>query len=225
MIPTYRTIADLPGTLPVFPLAGCILLPRTTLPLQIFEPRYLQMIDDCLRGDRLIGIIQPVGDGGSTGSPLGRSAGLRNVGCAGRLVNYQELADGRLAIALNGIARFRPGVEAELERPYRTFGVDFSDFEHDLTAGANENSIDRERLLDTLKRFLDHRGLSADWEAVKRAGSEQLVNGLSLASPFSSEERQALLEAPTLAERAKLLATLAEMEIASGQTGGGQRIQ
>lgn len=225
MIPTYRTIADLPGTLPVFPLTGCILLPRTTLPLQIFEPRYLQMIDDCLRGERLVGIIQPVGDGGSTGSPLGRSTALRNVGCAGRLVSYQELGDGRLAIALGGIARFRPGKELADEKPYRTFAANFADFEHDLASAEDDSGIDRERLLDTLKRFLEHRGLKADWEAIRRAGTEQLVNGLSLASPFSSEERQALLEAGTLADRAKLLATLAEMEIASGQTGGGQRIQ
>lgn len=225
MIPTYRTTADLPSTLPVFPLSGCILLPRTNLPLQIFEPRYLAMVDDCLRGDRLIGIIQPVGDGGSTGSPLGRGSSLRNVGCAGRIVSYQELDDGRLAIALGGVARFRPGEEVAVDRAYRTFEVDFADFAHDLDVGRDESDVDRDSLLDVLKRFLSHRGLKGDWAAIQRAGTEQLVNGLSLASPFSSEERQALLEAPGLAERAKLLATLAEMEIASGQTGGGQRIQ
>ncbi|MFM9942187.1 MAG: LON peptidase substrate-binding domain-containing protein [Hyphomicrobiaceae bacterium] len=226
MIPTYRTTADLPAMLPVFPLAGCILLPRTMLPLQVFEPRYLAMVDDCLRGDRLIGIIQPVGDGGTTGSPPGRGTALRNVGCAGRIRSYQELDDGRLAIGLGGIARFRPQGEATPDQqPYRTFAVNFADFAFDLEAGDGEASIDREGLLDVLKRFLAHRGLKGDWDAIQRSGSEQLVNGLSLASPFNSEERQALLEAPRLNDRAKLLAALAEMEIASGETGGNQRMQ
>ncbi len=225
MIPTYQTLADLPSALPVFPLTGVLLLPRAILPLHIFEPRYLEMFDDALRGDRLIGIVQPAGDGGMTGSPQGRSVGLRDVGCAGRIKSYQELDDGRLMVALGGIARFRPRAEIGLERQYRTFEVAFDDFAEDLQAGLGEDEIDRDALLEVMKRFLTHRGLQGDLEAMRRSGVEQLVNGLCLASPFMSEERQALIEAKTLGDRAKLLVTLAEMEIASGQTGGGQRIQ
>lgn len=225
MIPTYRTPADLPASLPVFPLTGAILLPRAILPLHIFEPRYLEMFDDALRGDRLIGIVQPAGDGGMTGSPQGRSIGLRDVGCAGRIKSYQELDDGRLMVALGGVSRFRPRSEILLDRRYRTFDVTFDDFADDLNAGLGEDAVDRDGLLEVVKRFLTHRGLQGDLDAMRRSGTEQLVNGLCLASPFTSEERQALIEAKTLADRAKLLVTLAEMEIASGQTGGGQRMQ
>lgn len=225
MIPTYRTPADLPGSLPVFPLSGAILLPRAILPLHIFEPRYLDMFDDALRGDRLVGIIQPAGDGGMTGSPQGRSVGLRDVGCAGRIKSYQELDDGRLMVALGGVCRFRPLGETDVEKRYRTFKVAFDTFADDLQAGLGESDVDREGLLSVVQRFLAHRGLQGDIDAMRKSGTEQLVNGLCLVSPFTSEERQALVEAKTLGERAKLLVTLAEMEIASGQTGGGQRMQ
>ena len=225
MTSPYATAADLPSTLPVFPLAGAILLPRSTLPLNIFEPRYLRMIDDCLRGDRLIGIIQPASDGGSTGSPQARDATLREVGCAGRIISFQEMDDGRMQIALRGVARFRPRLELGSDKPYRTYRIGFEGFEGDLERGLGEGDVDRAHLLEQLKSFLAHRGLQADWTAVERAGTEQLVNWLSIASPFSPEERQGLLEAPTLAARADMLITLAEMELASGDSGGGRRIQ
>jgi hypothetical protein len=221
----YRTIADLPAELPVFPLVGAILLPLTTLPLNIFEPRYLRMIDDSLKGERMIGIIQPVGDGGATGSPQGRTSSLREVGCVGRLRSFQELDDGRCLIALGGIARFRPLAEVAPERPYRSFRVDYRDFVADLERGAGESDVDKTRLIAVLKRFLAQRGLKADWSTIERSPTEQLVNGLSVACPFAPEERQALVEAATLPERAALLVTLAEMELASGQSGGGQRVQ
>lgn len=221
----YTSLGDLPGTLPVFPLVGAILLPRTTLPLNVFEPRYLQMIDDCLRGDRLVGIIQPVGEGGRTGSPESNDASLKAVGCAGRLRSFQELDDGRLLIGLGGIVRFRPRDEVTDDRSYRTFHADYTGFERDLNAGDGAESVDRPRLVDALRRFLAQRGLKADWSSIEKSETEQLVNGLSMASPFSPEERQALLEAPTLAARADMLVTLAEMEIASGETGGGRPVQ
>ena len=138
----YQQLTDLPETIPLFPLAGAMLLPRAILPLQIFEPRYLQMVDDCLRGDRIIGIIQPVGEGGRTGSPGGRVT-LKAVGCAGRLRHYQELDDGRLMIGLGGIIRFRPLAELAHAKPYRAFRVGYGDFAHDLTPGHGADAVDR----------------------------------------------------------------------------------
>ncbi len=214
----YQTLSDLPGELAVFPLTGAILLPRASLPLNIFEPRYLQLFDDVMRSSRLVGIIQPVGEGGPTGSPQERSASLREIGCAGRVTTFQEHEDGRLTIVLTGIARFRAGDERQVSHPYRVLGVNFAPFEGDLEVGRGESDVDRDRLLDTLRRYLTLRNLKADWTAVARTGAEQLVNWLSVASPFGPGEKQALLEAPTLKERAEALVTLAEMELA---TGGG----
>jgi Lon protease-like protein len=221
----YQTTTDLPGELAVFPLVGAILLPRALLPLNIFEPRYLQLFDDVMRTTRLVGIIQPVGEGGPTGSPQERSAALREIGCVGRVTTYQEHEDGRLTIMLTGIARFRTGEERRVEHPYRVFAADFSPFAADLEAGLGEDDIDRERLLDTLRRYLALRNLKADWTAISRTGSEQLVNWLSVASPFGPGEKQALLEASTLKDRAEALITLAEMELATGGSEPGSRLQ
>ncbi len=220
------TLTELPRTLPVFPLVGAILLPRATLPLNIFEPRYLRMIDDALRGDRMIGIIQPTGDGGPTGSPQSQTAGLRDVGCAGRLTAYQELDDGRLMIGLTGIARFAIAREITQATPYRVFEVDFARFASDLEPGHGETDIDRDRLIETLKRFLAQRNLQANWKPIAEAGNEQLVNWLSVASPFSPGEKQALIEAVSLKSRAETLITLAEMELAaSGEGPGPKQVQ
>ena len=221
MLTTYRTIADLPASIPVFPLTGAIMLPRADLPLNIFEPRYLRMFDDAMRGHRIIGMIQPKGDGGATGSPQSASAELAGVGCAGRVTSYQELADGRLLIALTGVSRFRPHEELATTTPYRIVSPDYAPFADDLVAGAGESDVDREALIATLKRFLATRQATADWKRIEATGSEQLVNWLSLASPFGASEKQALLEARTLKERARLLIALAEMEIAAGSGGAG----
>ncbi len=221
----YQTTTDLPGEIAVFPLVGAILLPRAVLPLNIFEPRYLQLFDDVMRTTRLVGIIQPVGEGGPTGSPQDRSAELREIGCVGRVTTYQEHEDGRLTIMLTGIGRFRAVGERSVEQPYRVFGADFLPFASDLVTGVGEDEIDRERLLDTLRRYLAQRNLKADWSAVTRTGSEQLVNWLSVASPFGPGEKQALLEAPTLKDRAEVLITLAEMELAAGGSEPGGRLQ
>jgi Lon protease-like protein len=225
LVQRYRTISDLPQRIPVFPLRGCILLPRTSLPLNIFEPRYLAMLDDVIRGDRLIGIIQPVGDGGDTGSPQDRTAPLHSVGCAGRLVAFQELDDGRLVISLTGIARFELNGEAEVAKPYRMFGVDYRRFAADLDRKGEEDTVDRTRLLDALRRYLGARNLEADWDAIARSSTEQLINCLSVASPFGCEEKQALLEAKDLKTRAETLVTLAEMEIAAGDGRSGTTLQ
>jgi Lon protease-like protein len=221
----YQTLTDLPGELAVFPLVGAILLPRASLPLNIFEPRYLQLFDEVMRTTRLVGIVQPIGEGGPTGSPQERSAPLREIGCAGRVTTYQEHDDGRLTIVLTGVGRFRMVGEQRVSHPYRMFGADFGAFAGDLEVGRGEEDVDRERLLDTLRRYLALRNLKADWTAVARTGSEQLVNWLSVASPFGPGEKQALLEAESLRERADALITLAEMELATGGSDPGGRLQ
>ena len=225
MRPRTQSLVDLPGELPLFPLAGTILLPRATLPLNIFEPRYLAMVNDAIAGARLVGIIQPTGDGGETGSPQSRTAPLARVGCVGRITMFQEHDDGRLFIALSGVARFTLGAERTRTTPYRVFAVDCRTFADDFEAGAGQADIDRERLLALLKRYLEQRKLAADWRQISDAPGEQLVNWLSLASPFGQAEKQALLEAPTLKARAEMLMALAEMELASGGTGSGTRLQ
>ncbi len=221
----YNSTADLPNEIPVFPLAGAILLPRATLPLNIFEPRYLRLFDDVMSGHRLVGIVQPAGEGGPTGSPQERHAPLLEVGCVGRVTTYQEHEDGRLTIVLTGIARFRATGEVETGLPYRALSVDCTAFADDLEPGVGEDDVDRDRLLETLNRYLAQRNLKADWSAISRTGSERLINWLSVASPFGGAEKQALLEARTLRERAEALVTLAEIELATGGSDGGGRVQ
>lgn len=227
LVDRYRTVADLPTEIPVFPLKGVILLPRAELPLQIFEPRYLVMLDAVMSGSRVLGIIQPEGDGGITGSPDDKGARLRRVGCAGRVTAFQELDDGRLMIQLTGLARFEIVSEIDSPSPYRVCHASYNRFGHDLEAGRGEMDVDRERLLTVLKSFLEARKLQADWKAISATGTEQLVNALSAMSPFGPEEKQALLEAEGLKSRADVLVTLAEMEIASSTSSGssGSRLQ
>lgn len=215
----YRSRTDLPQTIPLFPLRGVILLPRSQLPLNVFEPRYLAMLDDAISGARLLGIIQP--EEGSEESPRGAAVGLKKIGCAGRVTAYQELDDGRLLITLTGVARFTLAEEMALAKPYRTWKVDWGQFAHDVERGGKDADIDREKLLRVLKAYLDTHRLQADWKAIAAAPSEQLINALSVSSPFGPEEKQALLEAPTTAARADVLMTLAQMDIAAGGSGGG----
>lgn len=222
-IDQYRRPQDLPPRLPVFPLKGAILLPRSTLPLNVFEPRYLEMLNDVLSGPRLIGIIQPVrtGTGAEPESPMGKQAALRSVGCAGRVTSFQELEDGRLAITLTGISRFETIAEAATERPYRVFSVSYDRFAKDFTAGLGEEQVDRAALLSVLKAYLDQNRLEADWASIERASSETLINALAVMSPYGAEEKQALLEAADLRVRAEVLVALAEMEIAASGGSGG----
>ena len=209
----------------MFPLRAVILLPRATLPLNLFEPRYLQMIEDVVSGNRIIGIAQPERAAGDEESPSGKNTALRRVGCAGRVTAYQELDDGRVVITLTGICRFDIEQEIETANPYRTFGVDFGKFADDFNRGAGEDEVDRERLLHVLKRYLESHHFNADWKAIGNAPSEHLVNSLSIISPYSAEEKQALLEAPNLKSRAEVLVALAEMEMAAGDGGTGTTMQ
>jgi uncharacterized protein len=219
----YRRPADLPDCIPVFPLRGAILLPRANLPLNIFEPRYLAMFDDALAGDRIVGLIQPDGGSGME-SPLGNQGELRRIGCAGRITSYQELDDGRLGIILTGLARFELVAEVETGLPYRSMKVSYDKFTVDFDREAGEDEVDRERLLLSLKNYLEHNQLSTDWNVIERASCEFLINALSVMSPFGPEEKQALLEAPDLKTRSQVLMALSEMDRAQ-QGGQGGTLQ
>lgn len=221
----YRSPSDLPARIPVFPLRGAIVLPRTSLPLNVFEPRYLAMVDDVLSGDRLIGIIQPIGDGGSTGSPTDRAAPLQTIGCVARLVAFQEQADGRVLMTLQGVCRFDVTREVASDEPYRTLEVSYSRFGLDLGLLSGADDVPRAELLAVLRRYLDARNLKADWEAIEKSDNEELVNGLALAGPFAPADKQALLEAVTVAERARALIALAEIDLAGGVGKSGPRLQ
>lgn len=227
MAPTdrYRTIEDLPRQVPLFPLRGAILLPRADLPLNVFEPRYLSMVEDAMSGGRVIGIIQPADSQAPGESPAGKAVGLKRIGCAGRITAYQELHDGRLRIALSGIARFAVTDEITTTKPYRVAAVDFAIFASDLGPDQSVEAIDREHLLKVLKAYLSVRQLGADWNAITRAPLEPLVNGLAAMSPFGPEEKQALLEAIDARTRADVLIALAEMTIASGGASEGGTLQ
>ncbi len=219
----YLKSSDLPLSLPLFPLRGAILLPRSGLPLQVFEPRYLEMLNDAMSGSRLIGIIQPATDASSE-SPKGKATQLKTVGCAGRVTSYQELDDGRLMITLTGVCRFATVVEELTGKTYRSYRVDYQPHVTDLIPGHGEDEVDRQGLLRVLKSYLDQRQLSTDWTVIQRASSEFLVNTLSIISPFGPEEKQALLETSDLKSRAEVLVALAEMELAS-QGGAGGTLQ
>jgi Lon protease-like protein len=217
----YSRPADLPARIPVFPLRGAILLPRATLPLNIFEPRYVEMIEDVMSGGRVIGILQPIlaGDDDQE-SPIDKSAGLRSVGCAGRVTSYQELDDGRLIITLTGITRFESIGEAENDKPYRTMSVSYDRFASDLTEGLGEELVDRQNLLRVLKTYLEVNRLKTDWSTIQRASNEFLINALSVMCPYGPEEKQALLEAKDLQSRAEVLVALAEIDLASNGSSG-----
>lgn len=217
----YRRPSDLPPRIPVFPLRGAILLPGSSLPLNIFEPRYLAMLDDVMSGSRVLGMIQPAGKD-ATESPPGKTPPLRPIGCVGRVTSYQEIEDGRLAIALTGISRFEIVGEAATDKPYRIASVSYDRFAADFTRGLGEEQVDRESLFRALRNYLDRNQLKTDWSVIERAGSEFLVNALCVMSPYGSEEKQALLEAPDLKSRAEMLVALSEIELAArGGPGGG----
>ncbi|WP_316013570.1 LON peptidase substrate-binding domain-containing protein [Roseobacter sp. HKCCA0434] len=202
--------ADLPGTLPIFPLGGALLLPRARLPLNLFEPRYLAMFDDALKTpERMIAMIQPVE------GPQGTSR-LHTIGCAGRITQFSETDDGRYIISLTGVSRFRLVEEVEGFTPYRRARLDWSSFARDLGAEEKDPGFDRPAFLDLLSRFFDSAQLSSDWDSLKEADEELLINSLSMLCPFEAEEKQALLEAPSLATRRETLVMLMEFALRAG---------
>lgn len=201
---------DLPDTIPVFPLPGALLLPRARLPLHIFEPRYLAMLDDCLKtSHRLIGMIQP------HETPSGDKK-LHTIGCAGRLTGFTETEDGRYMVTLSGISRYRITREVSGFTPYLKADVTWGDFAQDLGPTEADPGFDRTPFLDLLARYFSAHDLATDWEALKEAEDELLVNSLSMLCPFEPEDRQALLEAPSLRTRRETLITLIEFALRSG---------
>lgn len=208
--------SDLPDAIPVFPLPGAVLLPRGRLPLNIFEPRYLAMVDDVLKSDhRLIGMIQPY-DGPS------QPPKLHSVGCAGRVTSLSETEDGRYLVVLTGISRFRLSEEIEGFTPYRRARASWEGFERDLGGPGDLDDFDRDAFLVLLRRYFEVAKLSSDWETMREAEPEMLVNSLSMMCPFAVEEKQALLEAPRLSDRAETLSALMRFAIASSGGGGGK---
>jgi len=211
------SLADLPSTIPVFPLPGVLLLPRGSLPLNIFEPRYLAMTEDALgTPDRLIGMIQPTEPERPDKPPS-----LYSVGCAGRIASFSETEDGRYLITLSGVCRFGVFEEIATMRGYRRVVPDFARWQDDLTE-ASRATIERERLLAALKAYFARTGMSADWNAINDSPDDRLVTTLSMFCPFEPQEKQALLECETLTERGATLIALLEMGTL-GSTGEGAK--
>ena len=207
---SYGRPEDLPATIPLFPLEGALLLPRRPIQLTVFEPRYLAMLDDALSGERLIGIIQPSGPEEKAGPPQG----LYPLGCAGRVVQFAEVGDGRCFLTLMGVARFRLVSEMDYATPYRVAAADYAPFVEDFTEGAGEAGVNREDLIATLRRYAEANDIKIVWSDIKKASNEALVNGLSMLSPFGPKEKQALLEAPDLKARAEMLVAITTIGLA-----------
>ena len=206
---------DLPDIVPIFPLPGALLLPRARLPLHLFEPRYLAMLDDALKTpDRLIGMIQPNKVPGRAGP------GLHTIGCAGRVSQFSETEDGRYMITLAGVSRFRLVEEVEGFAPYRRARVSWTGFERDQGGEECDSGFDRERFLRALAQYFDAQDLQTDWDSLKEADDELLINSLSMLLGFEPEDKQALLEAPSLSTRRETLTTLIEFEMRGGDGEG-----
>lgn len=229
----YRTGADIPDLVSIFPLRGALLLPGGQLPLNIFEPRYLEMVEDALSGKRIIAMIQPRIEEGSGGEDEDEDDSdrfdetarpqLSQVGCLGRITTYAETGDGRVLITLQGICRFRVLDEINCRKPYRQCRI--APFLTDLENAPDLGEIDREALLRAFRDYLEVHNLEADWDSISRAGNDTLVNALSMMSPFGPAEKQALLEAPDLKTRAATLIAITEMVLAKVKDNYGSRLQ
>lgn len=203
---------SLPARIPLFPLSGAVLMPREKLPLHVFEPKYLQLLEDTLKTDhRLIGMIQPIGED------------LAKIGCAGRVTAFSEADDGRMMVSLRAVSRFRLTETEEGFAPYWQGRADWSGFEADLQGAESDPEMNRPVLLEKLRRYTDTKELSTDWDATKKATDERLINALSMMLPFSADEKQALLEALTLAERRLLFESIIEYALHGG--GGEEHLQ
>ena len=216
----YRRPEDLAQRIPVFPLAGALLLPRADLPLNIFEPRYLAMVDHALAGDRLIGMIQP-----AAGEEQGDVPALMKVGCVGRITSWSETPDDRMLITLTGVSRFLVVEELDVDTPFRQVIANFHPFAADLAMGSGAAEVNRPALLKVFRDYLDANNMSADWKEVDSAPTEVLVNTLSLLAPYPPQEKQALLEAPDLKTRADVLVALTEVALSKMGKGAKPRLQ
>ncbi|SPF78904.1 Lon protease 2 [Aliiroseovarius pelagivivens] len=210
--------ADLPDTLPIFPLPGALLLPRGRLPLHVFEPRYLAMVDDVLKTpQRLLGMIQPIGE------ECGEDTRLHSIGCAGRITSFTETDDGRYMITLTGVSRFRLGQVESGFMPYLKAQMGWDSFNRDLGKAEHDTALNRETFLALLTRYFNLQELQTDWESLEEAEDELLINALSMLCPFAAEDKQALLEAPSLPTRRETLVTLMEFALRKG--AGEEKVQ
>lgn len=210
------SITDLPDMLALFPLSRALLLPQTHRPLNIFEPRFVELVDDALAGNRLIGLIQPR----DTDEEAPRGAvPLAPVGCIGRLVHFEEQEENRYLIILEGVCRFEPVEELAVATPYRQARISTQKYTADFTPDLGAETVDRARLVNVLRDYADFAQIEVDWEEVEETGTGDLVNLAAMLSPYGAREKQALLEAATLNERAETLIALAEMEMARARTG------
>jgi Lon protease-like protein len=220
--PFFPRFRDLPASIPVFPLPGVLLLPRGQLPLNIFEPRYVAMVDDAVAKERLIGMMQPrelVRE--DSQNPVRDGAPLYDIGCAGRITSFEETDDGRYLVTLTGICRFRVAGEVATLRGYRRFAVDWSDYAADLAEDAPAGGVDRTRLLSALADYFRVTGLSANWKAIEETPDDRLVTSLAMICPFDASEKQALLEAPDLGRRADLILSVLELAAHRRPDGAG----
>lgn len=199
-----HTVEDLPGEIPIFPLTGVLLLPRGQLPLNIFESRYVAMVDHAIASHRLIGMVQTRDDGS-----------VYTVGCAGRVTSFNEAPDGRYEIVLTGLCRFRFDQELPQIDGFRRVRADWSDYANDLQK-IDCLDMDRGKLRKLLKNYFEKQGLTCSWDAVDQASDEKLMTTLAMICPLEAKEKQALLEAPCCKERAKLFMTMLELECTGG---------
>jgi Lon protease-like protein len=209
--------ADLPKSVPLFPLSGALLLPFSHRPLNVFEPRYLDMVDAALRGDRLIGLIQP--EDSEEESPKGRSP-LQSIGCLGRITHFEESGEGRYFIILEGITRFRLMHELTVLTPYRQCTIAAEEFATDFNRQWGEGAVDRERFLKMMRDYAEFADIELNWQEIDNTGTADLVNFCCMVSPYGAAEKQVLLEAPTLEQRAETLIAMTEYEIARGGADG-----
>jgi uncharacterized protein len=226
---TYTGPEGMPESLPIFPLAGALLLPRGQMPLNIFEPRYMSMIDHVLAGQRLIGMVQPNPEAGKSvsgrSSVSGQSSELFHVGCAGRITQLAESGDGRYLLTLTGVSRFRLQEELNVDTAFRQFTIDWSPFASDYMPRFGEEAVDRVAVLGALKKFSKANDLPVDWDSVKDAPNEALVNALCMMCPYGVREKQALLESSDLKMRGDMLVAITEMELAKAAGGGDAPLQ
>ena len=213
MLKRPTSSADLPKSVPVFPLTGALLLPFSHRPLNVFEPRYIDMVDAALRGDRLIGLIQP--EDTSEESPKGRSP-LQHIGCLGRLTHFEESGEGRYFIILEGITRFRLMHELTVMTPYRQCVISGEGFAADFDREYGEEAVNRDRFVKMMRDYAEFANIDLNWDEIERTGTADLVNFCCMVSPYGAAEKQVLLEAKTLEQRAETLIAMTEYEMARG---------
>ncbi len=220
---TYKNGDDLPKQVPVFPLSGALLLPGGQLPLNIFEPRYLEMFEDALINDRLIAMIQRLGEPTRQQEFAIADPELYKIGCLGRITAFQESGDGRYLLNLSGICRFKTSTKVTTDKNYLVYEVSY--FEADFDEDVESDGVDRERLLKTFRDYLEANEMDADWESVQETDTNQLVNALCMMSPYGPAEKQAMLEAGDIALRAETLIAIAEFELAKSGGSSGNGLQ